>query len=168
MKRFLVGWAIFTAFATVALVLAHLFAPGRIELELDIYILAVGGLALLEIVLATRDAFPLEKHSALAAAIGREPTPDARPAEIERIERELTLATGSAFDLHARLRPTLREIAGMRMAQRGLSLDRDGEEVLGEELWGLVRPDRKPPTNRHEPGISREALRHAIERVEAL
>lgn len=168
MKRFVVGWIVFAGLATVALLLARFFAPGRFELELDIYILAIGGVALLEIVVVTREAYPEQRHSALAGALERKQAEGARPAEIERLERELTLAAASAFDLHARLRPTLREIAATRLAVRGLRLDDDGADVLDEELWELVRPDRPPPTDRHAPGIPPEALRGVVERLEAL
>jgi hypothetical protein len=168
LKGLVIGWAIFTGLATLGLLLAWYLAPGRIELELDIYLLAVGGFALFAIVLATRDAYPVERRSELAAALEREPEAEARPPEIERMEREVTLATANAFDLHARLRPALREIAASRLAERGLRLDDDGEALLGEDLWELVRPDRLPPTDRHAPGISREELRDAVERVEAL
>lgn len=168
MRRLVGGWIVFAGLATAALLLARFFAPGRFELELDIYILAVGGLALVAVVIVTREAYPRERRSALAAALERKPGKASRPPEIERIERELTLATASAFDLHARLRPTLREIASMRLAVRGQRLDHDGEELLGEELWDLVRPDRLPPTDRHLPGIPPEQLRRVVERLEAL
>ena len=168
MIRYLVGWAVFTALATVALLLALFLAPGRSELELDVFILAVGGLALFEVVLATRSVHPLERRLALAAALEHDPVEDRRPRELERLERELVLATTSAFDLHARLRPTLREIAAMRLSARGQRLDEHGEQALGEELWELVRPDRLPPSDRHRPGIPPDELRRAIERLETL
>jgi hypothetical protein len=168
LKRLLIGWLVFTGLATVALLVARYLAPGRLALELDVYLLAVGGLALLEVVILTREAYPLEGRSALASALDSEQAEPSRPPEIERLERELTLASASAFDLHVRLRPTLREIATMRLATRGLRLDDDGEDVLGEELWELVRPDRRPPTDRHAPGIGPDALRGAVERLEAL
>jgi hypothetical protein len=167
-KRLLAGWLVFTGLATAALLVAHFVAPGRFALELDVFILAVGGLALVELVILIREAYPLEERSALAAALEREEVNPSRPPEVERLERELTLATGSAFDVHARLRPTLREIATIRLSTRGLRLDDDGEEILGEELWELVRPERRPPTDRHAPGITTEALRGAVERLEAL
>jgi hypothetical protein len=167
-RRLVGGWIVFAVLATGALMLARFFAPGRFELELDVYILAVGGLALLELVIVAREAYPRERRSALAAALERKPVKVPRPPEIERLERELTLATATAFDLHARLRPTLREIAGMRLAMRGQRLDDDGMEALGEELWELVRPDRLPPTDRHLPGISPEELRRVVARLEAL
>ena len=97
----------------------------------------------------------------------REAEPPQRPRQLERLERELTMASSTAFDLHARLRPQLREIAELRLATRGVRLE-DGEGVLGEELWDLVRPDRPPPSNRHAEGIPPAELRRAIEVLEAL
>jgi hypothetical protein len=170
-KRMLQTWAFLAALATVGLVLARFAQPGRFGLELDVYILVVGGLALFQVVLATREAYPRAARSALAEALDREPPGPLRPPELERLERELTLGASTAFDLHFRLRPTLREIAGERLASRGLRLDGGGaavEEALGEELWGLVRPDREPPARRFASGISPQGARRVVERLEAL
>jgi hypothetical protein len=170
-KRMLQTWAFLTVFATIALVLARFAQPGRFALELDVYILVVGGLALFQVVLATREAYPRAARSALAEALDREPPGPLRPPELERLERELTLGASTAFDLHYRLRPTLREIAGERLANRGLRLDGGGTEVeqaLGEELWELVRPDREPPAARFARGISPDGARRVVERLEAL
>ena len=171
MKRMLQTWAFLTAFATIALVLARFAQPGRFELELDVYILVVGGLALFQVVMATREAYPHAARSPLVEALHREPAGPLRPPELERLERELTLGVSTAFDLHYRLRPTLREIAGERLASRGLRLDGGGvtvEDALGEELWELVRPDREPPVRRFATGISPDGARRVIERLEAL
>jgi hypothetical protein len=164
-------WAFLTALATIALVLARFAQPGRFALELDVYILVVGGLALFEVIVATREAYPGAGRSALAEALDREPPGPLRPPELERLERELTLGASTAFDLHYRLRPTLREIAGERLASRGLRLDEGGaavEEALGEELWEIVRPDREPPVRRFAHGISHDAALRVVERLEAL
>lgn len=171
MKRMLTTWIFFTVLATIALVIARFAQPGRFALELDVYILVVGGLALLEVVIATREAYPRAGRSALAEALDRQPPGSLRPPELERLERELTLGSSTAFDLHFRLRPTLREIADERLAARGLQLDRGGpavEEALGEELWGIVRPDREPPFKRFAPGISPAEAARVVDRLEAL
>jgi hypothetical protein len=171
-KRLLAGSALGAAFATLAFVLARLAAPGRLELELDVYVLVLGALAVFAAVLATRQAFPLDRGSALAAALEREPRAALRPPELERLEREVTLGVSTAFDLHYRLRPTLREVAEQRLADRhGLRLDRGGREVeaaLGEELWELLRPDRKSPDKRWTSGLEPEGVRRVVERLEAL
>jgi hypothetical protein len=171
-KRLLAGFAFGVTLATLGFLLVRLAAPGRHELELDVYVLAVGALAVLELVLATRTAYPRECGSALAEALGREPPRNLRPPELERLEREVSLATSTAFDLHYRLCPALREVALQRLADhRGLELDAGGgevEEALGEELWELVRSDRDPPADRYGPGISTAGVRRAVERLEAL
>lgn len=172
MKRLLAGTAFGASLATLGLLLSIWAAPGRRALEVDVYVLVLGALAVLAAVLATRRAFPLDRGSALAAALEREPRTSLRPHELERLEREVTLGTSTAFDLHYRLRRTLREIAEQRLADRhGLRLDPGGrpvEAVLGEELWGLVRPDRKPPNERYARGLAPKAVRRVVERLEAL
>ena len=167
MKRLFAAWLFLTLMASIALLFARFLAPGWFELELDVFILFAGAVALVDIVIIVREAYPREEAPAIVTALKRQPDRPPRLAELERLEREVTLATASAFDLHARLRPVLQEIAGMRLAVRGRRLDQ-GEEILGEELWQLVRPDRHPPTDRHEPGILRAELRRVVERLEAL
>ena len=167
MKPMIQTWIFLTVLATIALLVARFAQPGRFALELDVYILVVGGLALLEVVMATRQAYPRAGRSALAEALDRQPPGPLRPPELERLERELTLGSSTAFDLHYRLRPTLREIADERLAARGLRLDGGGaavEQALGEELWELVRPDREPPVKRFAPGISPPAAARVVER----
>ena len=167
MRRFVVGWVLFAFVASLVLVFARLVAPGRFELELDIYILAVGGLALLEIVVVTREAYPRERTSALARALERDSEETPRPTEVARIERELSMATATAFDVHARLRPLVREIASARLARHGIPLE-GGQDELGEEVWDLARPDRPPPSDRNAPGVEPAMIARVIERLESL
>jgi hypothetical protein len=166
-KRRVLAWAGFAVLATIALLLARVFEPRRLGLELDIWALAIGGLALLNGVLLVREAYPLEGRTMIGAALVHEESEPKRPPQLERIERELSMASATAFDLHSRLRPLLREIATSRLAARGERLE-DGEAELGEELWELVRPDHLPPSDRHAAGIEPAALRRAVERLEAL
>jgi hypothetical protein len=172
MKRLLAGLVFGAGLSTLALLFARIVEPGRRELEFDVYVLVLGALAVLGAVLATRKAFPADEGSALAAALEREPRRPIRPHELERLEREVTLGTSTAFDLHYRLRPALREIAEQRLAdRRGLRLDAGGPEVedaLGAELWELVRPDRQPPVERHARGLDVARLRRIVARLEAL
>ncbi len=168
MKRRAIGWGAFALLAAIGLVLARVFEPGRLELELDVYILVVGGVALLNVVILIREAYPLERPvTQIARALERdEPEPRRLPV-LERVERELTMATATSFDLHTRLRPLARDIATARLAARGRKLE-ESEDELGEELWALVRPDQPVPTDRHGAGISRESAERIVERLEAL
>jgi hypothetical protein len=170
-KRALAGWAYATGLATLGLLVARLATSWRSGLVLDVYLLTLGGLSVLVAVVATRRAFPVESRSALAAALEHEAEPPLRPAELVRLEREATLAVSSAFDLHYWLRPALRTIAEDRLARHGLELDAGGpavEEVLGEELWELVRPDRAARLRRDEPSLKPGGLRRVVERLETI
>lgn len=168
MKRLGIGWGAFALLATIALLLARLFEPNRLELELDVYILVVGGVLLLNVVILVREAYPLEQPvTQIARALEREDPEPQRLPELERVERELTMATATSFDLHTRFRPMARDIATARLAARGRQLE-ESEDELGEELWALVRPDRPVPADRHGAGISRESVERIVDRLEAL
>jgi hypothetical protein len=157
----------------VALALASLgvVAPVSMERLADAFVLIVGGLLLLVLVRATGaaggDEGSLYERSLRVARRGAE-----RPGELESLERTVTLASMSAFDLHARLRPILREIAAYRLASgRGLRLDSGSPEVreaLGHDLWELLRPDRRPPTDRSAPGLRTDRLAAHVETLERI
>ena len=70
----------------------------------------------------------------------------------------MTLGTASAYDLHYRLLPHLREIAQMRLSRSGKNAN---EETLGR-WWELLRPDRPPPDDRFGEGISERDLRALV------
>jgi len=172
LKRLLAGVLLGTTIAAAGLIVARVVEPGRKALELDVFVLAVGAMIVLAAVLATRQAYPVGEGSALAEALEDEPRQPVRPPELERTERLLTMAATTAFDLHFRLRPILRDVAEQRLADRqGLRLDSGDprvEEALGEELWELVRPDREAPTRRFVPGLERAGIRRVIERLERI
>jgi hypothetical protein len=167
-KRLALWWVGLTAVAAIGLLIARTFEPGRFELELDVFLLVVGGIALIDAVILIREAHPVERPvTQIAAALERDDEDPRRLPELERVERELSMATATAFDLHTRLRPLARDIATARLAARGKRLE-DSEYELGEELWALVRPDRPVPSDRHGAGISVEAVHRVVDRLEAL
>jgi len=171
MKRTISSTLFVAGLATVGLLVMRSVFPGREALELDVYVLVVGALAVLTAVLAAQRAIPVSTTSAVAEALEREPAEAIRPADLERTERIVTMATSTAFDLHYRLRPMLREVAEQRLGdRRGIRLDVDAEaeEALGDELWDAVQPDRRPPTKRFAPGVEPDTLRASIERLENL
>ena len=80
-----------------------------------------------------------------------------RLPSLERLERELEMATQSAFDTHYRLRPLLRELAQPGWPVAGVDLDGPGsraEELLGPDAWALVRPGPRRPAEHHAAGAS--------------
>jgi hypothetical protein len=171
MKRTISSTLFVAGIATVALFVMRSVFPGREALELDVYVLVVGALAVLTAVLGAQRAIPVSTTSAVAEALEREPAEAIRPPDLERAERIVTMATSTAFDLHYRLRPILREVAEQRLGdRRGIRLDVDAEaeEALGAELWDVVQPDRSPPAKRFAPGVEPDTLRASIERLERL
>ena len=173
MRRLLTRAATGICLAGAGLAIAYALTPGRGALELQVSALVAGATVVLAAVLAVRDAFPHEESSALAAALDRRRQPESqRPPGLMGIERLVSLAVATAFDLHYGLRPILREIAAQRLADnRGLRLDGGGPRVelaLGEGLWKLVRPDRARPESHFGPGVRPQALRRAIERLESI
>lgn len=164
-------WIGFAVLAAIALFAARLIWPGRQELELDIFVLLLGTFGLIVLASEVRRIAPSADESLLEKALEPEP-PEERPiAELERLDRELTMGSTRAFDLHYRVRPILREIAAARLERRGLSLDSGSpavQEALGEDLWQLTAPDREPPHDRLAPGLGLEELDRTIARLERL
>ena len=95
---------------------------------------------------------------------------DDRPASLQAIEWNVHRATGTAGRLHYGLRPLLRELAIHRLS-RGCAVDLDTDPAaarheLGEDLYELVRPDRRPPEDRLGPGIAPDDLARVVETLE--
>ncbi|MGH2889945.1 MAG: hypothetical protein ACRDNJ_09990 [Solirubrobacteraceae bacterium] len=120
---------------------------------------AVAGVALL----------PRSERRARSRAVA---TGAARPAQLVALERLVGTAQSSPVHLHARLRPVLAEIVSRRLVARGLALERLGEragrELLGEQLWELVRPGRPFPVDRYGPGLPARELDALLDVIERL
>jgi regulator of extracellular matrix RemA (YlzA/DUF370 family) len=152
----------------VPFVLALIFLPGRRELALDLFLLLIAAGAVVALVRALSAVAP----RAPARRLVRRERRSRRLAELDRTERAVLLSASTAFDVHYRLRPILREIAAQRLAtRRGLSLDGDthaSRAVVGEKTWELVRPDREPPHLRFAPGITAPQLREVVAVLERI
>ena len=162
----------FPGFLTLVLVVALVVLPGRAELLLRIYVLLLAAYVLGRLLARLRASLPERGPSPVDAALNRRPRPPERVPELERIEREVTLGQATAFDLHFRLRPTLRRIASeLLRARRGIELDGNpnaARRALGDETWELVREDREPPLERFGRGLDLASLRNVVESLEAL
>lgn len=161
------------AAAIAATVWAGLFVvvlPDRAALVGHVWLVAVLALALGVTLGRLRRDLP-RRPSAFDAAFTAEERPHARPASLTRVEREVTMATGTAFDVHFRLRPLLSTLAAGLLLRRGVDLERSpdrAEELLGPALWDLVRPDRTAPEDRTAPGISLETVERVVGDLERL
>lgn len=162
------GGIIFAGALLLALVAAF---PGRRWTFVAGFELVVGAFGVAAVVAALRALRP-RGWEARTPFDGRRRDEAPGPiAELERIDRMVVLGAANAFDAHHRLRPLLRELAAERLhAHHGVSLDRDPEraqELLGEELWNVVRPDAEL-RHRSGPGVGIERTARLVDALEAV
>jgi hypothetical protein len=163
--------AVAAALATVGIVAALVTRPGDRGRAFDAYLLFLGALGVVALSRATSRSFPGPTESRLDAAIRRPRQAQPRVRELERLEREVELATHSAYDTYYRLRPTLREIAGSLLTRNAVDLERPtgrAAELLGPDAWSIVRPDLERPSDHHAPGIELATIERAVEALDRL
>lgn len=136
------------------------------------YELVLGAMALAALAAALRSLRPQGWEARTAFDGRRDPGEKPAPlAELERIDRLLVLGAANAFDAHHRVRPFFRELAAERLhAHHGVDLDREPErarELLGDELWELVRDDR-PLGRRSGPGLPIQDATRLADALEAV
>jgi hypothetical protein len=172
MRRFVFRAAEALLLPTLGLAGVAVLVPGQLALATHVYVLLVAGIALLAVNLRLRGAYPQPRRSVVDEALDLPEHDEERLPELERLEREVTLGTASAHDLHFRLRPTLRETAANLLAvRRGIDLDGQparARAALGEDTWQLVRRDVEPPADRLGRGVDPARLRAAVDALEAL
>ena len=157
---------------TAAVALAVLLAlhPVSTSRALAIWIVIVTAMALVVLVRHSRSGVQPRSH--FEAAVRGRAAKTSEPVELLRMERELELGIAGAGNAHYRLLPLLRSAAAARLTTRhGIELERRPDaarELLGDDVWELLRPDRPEPADRFDPGVPRDLVTAAIERVESL
>ena len=148
-----------------------LAVSGARSILLDVYFLGMGGVLLLALVRTTREGGSTGRSDfdrALEEMSRRHPSDSGELTLVNEVEQ----STASALHLHVRLRPILREIAAHRLWMRfGVDLDREQErarELVGPNAWELVRPERRPPSDRLARGPAPADLRVVVEELERL
>jgi hypothetical protein len=145
--------------------------PGDSGLAFEAFVLFIGAVAVAFLAKATSDTFDAASVSQLQLALRPPVRREQRVGDLARLERELEMATESAFDVHYRLRPVFREIAASRLARRAVELDAQGgraEELLGPDAWSFVRPDAVRPSDHYAPGAQLAQIERAVEALERL
>ena len=154
MRRHLLDLGVLLVLATIACAYLVVAQPGLRNYAIYAYLFVVGGLVMIVIVSAFGEALPRRPRSPFEQALAEVKHRERVPAQVEQIERAVTLGVASAYDLHHRLLPQLREIAQCRLERAGRT---PGPETLGR-WWELLRPDRAEPHDRFGPGISQSEL----------
>ena len=158
MKRHLLDLIILFVFVSLVSGYIALAQPAARDVTLHVYVFLVGGLLMLGIVAAAGDAVPRRRRSELERALSDTQRGRQKLPELEKLQREVTLATASQYDLHLRLLPHLREIAQARLERAGRE---PSPETLGR-WWELLRPDRPEPEDRFSKGITQAELRALV------
>ncbi len=160
-----------TLLPAIALGIVVIAAPGRRELAVHLFLLAVLAIALVASLAATKVAIPPHRSS-FELAFQPSASVPSHPASLLKVEREVAMARETAFDVHFRLRPLLRPIAGgLLLARLGIDIDRAPErarESIGAETWDLLRPDRSAPADRAAPGFSVDRIDRIVGELEDL
>jgi hypothetical protein len=156
---------------TIALLVGIYLSAGIERIFLDVYLLAMGGVLLLALLRTTWARSSGDRQSEFDRTLRemRRPHQDSGPLALAR---ELDLSTISAFHLHVRLRPMLREIAAHRVRRRyGVELDDEparARELVGTEAWDIVRPNRPLPADRLAVGPPLSTLRTVVDELEQI
>jgi len=158
--------------AAVALVVLLVIPRLSTPRALGIWVVLVTGLVLVTLIRHSRESGEPEPASRFERALRARKPPTAQPEELLRMDRELVLGSADADHAHRRLLPLLRATAAARIAARhGFELERRPEaarELLGKDVWELLRPDRPQPEDRHASGVPQERIAAVIARVESL
>ena len=113
------------ALLTFVAVVLMIALTGRVELVFHVYVLILAAIALANLVRAVRTVHPPASGSGFDSALLQRKVRQQRLPELERVERAVTLGMTTAFDLHFRLRPSLRRTATELLAvHRGIDLDK--------------------------------------------
>jgi hypothetical protein len=99
------------------------------------------------------------------------PRDDGMPLRLRQIADDLRDSEQSEFWVDRALRPLLVPIASARLGRRGIDMalaPRRAQELLGDRLWDVVRPDRPSAAYRVGRGLAGDDLQEAIERLEQL
>lgn len=165
MRRHFLDVAVLLTVATIVAALVIATEPGLRTVVLHVYVIGVGAVLMTFVFGAVRQALPRRKRSAFATALGRRHEEQyEEPAQLQRLEREVTLGVATAHDLHTKLLPQLREIARCRLERTG---KRPSEETLGR-WWEILRPDREPPEDKFAPGLPEAELRALVADLERM
>ena len=154
------------AAGAIPLIITVVVLPDDRSRAFDVYVLYLGAVLLFVLARMTSGAGGRRKP----IPPKKEAPSENRVPELVRIEREIVLATGSGFDRQLRLGPLVRDIARYKLwTRRGVDLDEQPErarELLGPDVWMVLRAGRPEPNARYQPGADIAELRQIVERIE--
>ncbi|MET7965226.1 hypothetical protein [Micromonospora sp. NPDC005305] len=163
-----VRWVLRTLAVTAAIVVVVVVALRTVGLQVSLWVIVAGVLAVLAVRRVTAELSPPPPSRAGARApAGEEPgtwnwsARDALRAAINKWERPLDWCSGNRERFTERVLPRLGELADERLRQKhGVTRESDparARALLGEPLWTfLATPARRPPSPRDLAAIVAE------------
>jgi hypothetical protein len=164
---------VLVAVGTTTLLALALRAPQHLALAARVYVIFLGAVVARLLVGAIVVGAWAPGPRPLDLALGARSAPPRRGArDLELIEGMLRSSMARGMESHHQLRPRLRQIAADRLAAgHGVALDDDpgtARRLLGDGPWELLRPDRRPPEDRSEPGVPLPELERIVTALERL
>ena len=164
-----------TALLTLALAFSVAVGEPERDLAVRIWFVAVGAVLVRALVSTVGPRRLAGRRDAFDAAVAAPaPLPPGLPAGLKAANRLVELGSGTAADLHFRVRPVFREVAAQRLSTgSGLDLDdprdaADAAQRCGPALWDLVRPGRPTPDDRGGPALDPVVVGELVRRLDAL
>jgi len=165
----LAGWLVPATVVLVVLLAVHALPTTR---SLAIWVVLLTAIALYELVRGFRRHEIPKPVPVFDRALRSRGLPEPSESPFAGMEREITLATGTAEYAHRKFLPFLRTVAAARLATRhGVELERRPDvarRLLGEQVWELLRPERPAPADRLATGLRREQIAAVIDQLEKL
>lgn len=162
------GTVAFGVLGVTVLSVVAVASPSNLRAAIHVLVPILAGLVIRALAIDVLEG----STSAPGTATRRRRRPTDQPEGLRRIEAGLAVSPASAMQTHHRLRPVLRQIAADRLrVRRRIHLDEESARAraaLGEEAWGIVRPDLPTPTDRVSPGISLDGIDRVVERLESI
>jgi hypothetical protein len=144
-----------------------LLVPGWAGRVIQLYVALLGVLTAVVLVGRARSSFsPLPRGAVASSGFQRAAHAG---TGFERTLRQVELGLGRGDDFEQFLRPELAAISSRLLLRQGVVMEAQparAAELLGQPLWGLVRPDRLASVP--ERGLSPEELSGLFDRLEAL
>lgn len=143
-----------------------------LNLAVRLWLVAVGAVGLAALTERLLSGHTVRDVAGLRVPWGwwRRPRPE-RVRALQELEHAVDFSLGTAFDVHYRLRPHVRRIAGYRLALRGVDLDRQpgrARVLIGPETWELARPERPEPEDRNARGLDLAHITRVVDELDAL
>jgi hypothetical protein len=103
MRRHWLDVAVLFVLSSGTCTFVSLAVPGERTIAIHVYFLFLGALLTLVIVSSVAAAAPRARRSDLASALDERPERARQVPQLAKVDREVTLALGNAYDLHSRL-----------------------------------------------------------------